>query len=107
MIEKTPIGQEIAATIEALNQLHAPIQARKAAMFEQLKAAVAAYDAPPPTEQTDEGEPWRTDRPTERRSRPESESDPFVPLPRTRPGHEFGPRVRQRLIHEALREERW
>ncbi len=104
VFQQKPISESIEETITQLDALHAPIEARKRASFEALRLAVAAYDVPPPTQQGEEGEPWRAERPPERRG---SEPEPFVPLPRTRPHHEFGPAVRRRLIAEALERERW
>ena len=92
-------------TIAALDALHAAQRAESARWRSQLEARVAGLSAPIGDGSTDEGEPiaerhGRSGTPA-RESSPEP--GPSVTLPRRRThGGNYGPKVRDKLIREAL-----
>jgi hypothetical protein len=107
---KVGISDDIDATLEALNNLHAGELARKAETFGKLQAIVANLDAVIPPMQDDyeaaELRPRRRDDP---RSAPPQTGDGFgeVPIQDGRPGHEFSGKLRAKLVAEALDKGHW
>lgn len=102
------ISSAVDQTIERLNGLHLAERNRSRDGLRDLEAAVARLDAAG-SEQPDEIDPAPRERRHERdvRSAPAPDPVPFVALPRrTTHGGPFGPKVRERLIAEALAD-RW
>jgi hypothetical protein len=96
-------------TIEQLNGLHLAERNRRRDGAALLQAAVARLDVAGLL-QPDEIDPVPRERRDERSGRSAVEPDPvpFVALPRrTTHGGPFGPKVRDKLIAEALAGDRW
>lgn len=92
-------------TIAELDRLHAASAAPRRFFLDQLRAVVAGLDALRPEEP--EAQVERRQRDDDRRP-PAQEQTPFVALPeRTTPGGPFGPKVRDRLVREALAKSDW
>jgi hypothetical protein len=92
-------------TIAELDRITAAGAAQRTFYRDQLRAVVAKLDLASPEEP--EPSAGRRQRDDERRP-PAQEQAPFVALPeRTTPGGPFGPKVRDRLVREALSKSDW
>ena len=96
-------------TIDQLNGLNLAERNRRRDGLRVLEAAVARLDVAA-LPQPDEAEPLPRERRDERKGRSASAPDPvpFVALPqRTTHGGPWGPKVREKLIAEALGKRGW
>lgn len=98
------ISSAIDETIERLNGLNLAERDRRTRALRDLEAAVARLDVVG-SDRPDEAEPAPRERRHERdvRSAPAPDPVPFVALPqRTTHGGPWGPKMREKLIAEAL-----
>lgn len=94
------------ATSADLDRLLAPMREQRSRHRQRLEQIVAGLDRVTAAE--DQPPPEHHERPADRRPPQTPDPQPFVVLPqRTTHGGPFGPKVRAKLVREALEESPW